>query len=56
MKTPYDDLRSFILDLDAAGEIIKIEEELSPTFEIAAALRYLDRRNDKAILFNRCPE
>ena len=53
MKTPYDDLRSFILDLDAAGEIIKIEEELSPTFEIAAALRYLDRRNDKAILFSR---
>ena len=53
MKTPYDDLRSFISDLDEAGEIIKIEEELSPTFEIAAALRYLDRRNDKAILFSR---
>ncbi|MEI9478851.1 MAG: UbiD family decarboxylase, partial [Deltaproteobacteria bacterium] len=29
-----------------------IETELSPAFEIAAALRYLDRRNDKAILFN----
>jgi 2,5-furandicarboxylate decarboxylase 1 len=53
MKTPYDDLRSFILYLERAGEIIKIEEELSPTFEIAAALRYLDRRNDKAILFSR---
>jgi 2,5-furandicarboxylate decarboxylase 1 len=53
MKIPYDDLRSFISGLDEAGEIIKIEEELSPTFEIAAALRYLDRRNDKVILFSR---
>ena len=53
MKTPCDDLRSFISSLDEAGEIIKIEEELSPTFEIAAALRYLDRRNDKVILFSR---
>jgi 2,5-furandicarboxylate decarboxylase 1 len=53
MKTAYDDLRSFISGLDEAGEIIKIEEELSPTFEIAAAMRYIDRRNDKAILFNR---
>lgn len=53
MKTPYDDLRSFISGLDEAGEIIKIEEELSPTFEIAAALRYLDRRNDNVILFSR---
>jgi 2,5-furandicarboxylate decarboxylase 1 len=53
MRLPYDDLKSFILDLDEEGEIIKSEAELSPTFEIAAALRYLDRRNDKAILFNR---
>jgi 2,5-furandicarboxylate decarboxylase 1 len=52
MKTPHDDLRSFILDLDETGEIVKIEEELSPSFEIAAALRYLDRRIDKAILFS----
>ncbi len=52
MKAPHDDLRSFISDLDEAGEIVKIETELSPAFEIAAALRYLDRRNDKAILFN----
>ena len=53
MKPPYDDLRSFISDLDEAGEVIKIDAELSPSFEIAAALRYLDRRKDKAILFNR---
>jgi 2,5-furandicarboxylate decarboxylase 1 len=53
MKPPYDDLRSFIFGLEEAGEIIKIQEELSPAFEIAAAMRYLDRHNDKAILFNR---
>jgi 2,5-furandicarboxylate decarboxylase 1 len=53
MKAPHDDLRSFISDLDETGEIVKIETELSPAFEIAAALRYLDRRNDKALLFNR---
>src|SRR3990170_6373725 len=53
MKAPYDDLRSFISGLDEAGEIVKVETELSPAFEIAAALRYLDRRNDKAILFTR---
>src|SRR3972149_4271544 len=51
MKGPYDDLRSFISGLDEAGEIVKVETELSSDFEIAAALRYLDRRNDKAILF-----
>jgi 2,5-furandicarboxylate decarboxylase 1 len=53
MKAPYDDLRSFISDLGEAGEIIKIEAELSPAFEIAAAMRYLDRRNDKVLFFNR---
>ena len=53
MKLPYDDLRSFILDLDEAGQVIKIDAELSPSFEIAAALRYLDKRNDKTIFFSR---
>jgi len=53
MKLPYDDLRSFILDLDEAGQVIKIDAELSPSFEIAAALRYLDGRSDKTIFFSR---
>jgi 2,5-furandicarboxylate decarboxylase 1 len=53
MKAPYDDLRSFLGELDSRGDIFKVEVELSPLFEIAAALRYLDRRNDKAVLFNR---
>ncbi len=52
MKAPYDDLKSFISDLDDGGEVLRIEAGLSPAFEIAAALRYLDRRTDRAILFN----
>jgi 2,5-furandicarboxylate decarboxylase 1 len=50
---PYDDLRSFVSDLDAAGEIVKVDIELAPEFEIPAALRYLDRRDDRTILFSR---
>jgi 2,5-furandicarboxylate decarboxylase 1 len=53
MNPPDDALSSLISGLEEAGEIIKIQEELSPAFEIGAALRYLDRHNDKAILFNR---
>ncbi len=53
MQALYDDLRSFISDLDKGGEVLKIESALSPAFEIAAALRYLDRRTDQAILFGR---
>ena len=50
---PYDDLQSFVSDLDAAGEVVKIDAELDPAFEIAAALRYLDRRDDRAVFFSR---
>ena len=50
---PYDDLRSFVSDLEAAGEVVKVDAELAPEFEIPAALRYLDRRDDRTILFRR---
>ena len=53
MHTPYDDLRSFVQALDDMGEVVKIDAELSPAYEVAAALRYFDRRNDKALLFTR---
>lgn len=53
MPAPYDDLRTFIAELEKLGEIFKVNAELSPSFEIAAALRYLDRRNDKVVLFNK---
>ncbi len=51
MMPPYDDLRSFVADLEAAGEVRRVDAELAPAFEIAAALRYLDRREERAILF-----
>ncbi|MBI4330092.1 MAG: UbiD family decarboxylase [Chloroflexi bacterium] len=53
MPAPYNDLRSFVKALARRREILKIDVELSPVFEIAAALRHLDRRNDKVVLFNK---
>lgn len=52
MRAPYDDLRTFVQELDSKGKVFKVEAELSPKFEIAAALRYLDRQNDQPVLFN----
>lgn len=51
MTAPYDDLGTFIKALGKKGEILKIDEELSPAFEISAALRYLDSRSAKPVLF-----
>lgn len=53
MKEPYDDLRTFVRELDSNGKVVRVEAELSPEFEVAAALRYLDRQTDKAVLFER---
>lgn len=47
----YRDLREFVNVLEEEGELVRIEENLSPCYEIGAALRYLDRRLDKAVLF-----
>ncbi len=53
MPAPYNDLRTFVRALQRQKELIKVDAELSPAFEVAAALRYLDRRNDKAVLFEK---
>ncbi len=53
MTAPYKDLASFIRALDRRRDVLKVVEELSPRFEIAAALRYLDRRTEKAVLFKK---
>ena len=52
MKAPYDDLRTFVEELDSKGQIYKVAAELSPRFEIAAALRHLDRHIDQPVLFS----
>ncbi|MBI2934461.1 MAG: UbiD family decarboxylase [Chloroflexi bacterium] len=53
MPAPYDDLRSFVEALRERGEVYTINAELSPEFEIAAALRYVDRRNDRVVLVDK---
>ena len=47
------DLRSFLGQLKAAGELLEIEEELGITFEIPAAIREIDKRVGKAAYFSR---
>ncbi len=47
----YQDLREFVRVLRENGELVEIGESLSPCYEIGAALRYLDRRSGKAVLF-----
>lgn len=44
-------LRSFMEDLEGRGDLLRVEDEVSPKFEIAAALRALD--SGPAILFNK---
>lgn len=44
-------LRSFVEELDKRGELLHINEELSPRFEIAAALRTLD--SGPTVLFDK---
>jgi len=45
------DLRAFLHRLEGAGELVHIEEPLSPRFEIPAALRRFD--GGKALIFDR---
>lgn len=45
------DLREFLAKLDEEGELIHIEEEISPRFEIPQLLRAFD--GDKALVFER---
>ncbi|RJS89168.1 UbiD family decarboxylase [Candidatus Bathyarchaeota archaeon] len=44
-------LRGFLEDLERRGELLRVEEELSPRFEIPAVLRALD--GGPAVLFER---
>lgn len=49
----FRDLEGFIERLEVTGELLRVQEELSPTYEIAAAMSYLDRRTGKAVLFEK---
>ncbi len=47
----FINLRDFLTYLEAAGDLQKIEEELSPRHEINAVMRYLDKGKGPALLF-----
>ena len=51
MKAPYEDLRTFVQELERQGNVYKVSAALSPQFEIAAALRHLDKHLDQPVLF-----
>ncbi len=53
MNAPYDDLRTFVQELKGSERVFVVGAELSPKFEIAAALRYLNKYVDKPVLFKK---
>ena len=50
---PLKDLRSFVDDLEAAGELVRIRREVDPRFEVAAIIHRLQREHNKAVVFER---
>lgn len=49
----FEDMRGFIEGLEKAGELIRIQEELSPVYEIPGAIRQVDKRMGSAVLFEK---
>ncbi|MDP6560036.1 MAG: UbiD family decarboxylase, partial [Candidatus Binatia bacterium] len=47
----FEDLRAFIAGLEEAGELVRIREELSPLYEIPAAIREVDKQTGSAVFF-----
>lgn len=46
----FHDLRSFVTELEAAGELVRVSAELSPRYEIAAAIKAIAQKQGKAVL------
>lgn len=46
-------LRAFVRELEAAGQLLRISEEVDRRFEIAAVTREVSRRNGPALYFER---
>ena len=57
-------LNSCVKFLENNGQLVRVQERLSPYYEVAAALRYLEQKSGKAVLFEKiqgyeergCPE
>jgi len=49
----FRDLRAFVDHLEACGELVRIREELSTEYEVAAAMSYLLEKKGVVVLFER---
>ncbi|MBI3077848.1 MAG: UbiD family decarboxylase [Deltaproteobacteria bacterium] len=49
----FRDLREYLTELDRKGELVRIKEDLSPRYEIAATIREVGRTRGSAVLFER---
>jgi 2,5-furandicarboxylate decarboxylase 1 len=49
----YKDLRAFLDRLEKEGELIRIQEELDPNFEVSAIFHHLGQRENPAALIER---
>lgn len=49
----YSDFRGFLQVLEDAGNMVHVREELSPRWEIAAAMDHLARQKGAAVIFDR---
>ncbi len=49
----FQDLRAFLESLEQRGQLIHVDERLSPRYEIGAALRELGQTDERAVLFEK---
>ncbi|MDY6864336.1 MAG: UbiD family decarboxylase [Thermodesulfobacteriota bacterium] len=49
----YKDLREFAKKLREEREVIDIEDELSPVYEVSGVMKYMDKYNGHALFFKR---
>ena len=46
------DLRNFLKNLEKSNELIHIQEEIDPRFEVSAFLRQFDQESAPAVMFD----
>lgn len=50
---PPTSLRAFLAELETAGELVRVPDEVSPQYEASAIVKALDRQRGPAVLFER---
>ena len=48
----FPDLRSFLAELEAAGELVRVSQELSARHEAATAIKMVEKKQGKAVLMD----